>query len=145
MTRFLYDTSVFVYALGAEHPYREPCRRVVALAAEGALTGEASVELVQEIAYVRHRRLGDRDAAARDAAAAAGLCLLHPFTEDDLRLALNLFRQVDGLSPRQAVHAATALNRGVDAVLATDRAFERVAGIERIDPTHVDRLLPQDR
>lgn len=24
--RFLYDTSVFVYARGAEHEYREPCR-----------------------------------------------------------------------------------------------------------------------
>lgn len=31
--RFLYDTSVFVYALDGEHPYREPCRDIVHRAA----------------------------------------------------------------------------------------------------------------
>lgn len=141
MRRVLYDTAVFVYAFGTDHPYRQPCRRVVELAAEGRLAGEASVELVQEVAYVRHRRLGDRDAAAADAAAVAALCRLHPFTEDDLRLALRLFRDLPALSPRDAVHAATALNRGIDAILATDRAFADVPGVERIDPTEVGRLL----
>lgn len=141
MTRFLYDTAVFVYALGAEHPYRTPCRRVVELAAAGELNGEASVELVQEVAYVRERRLGARAAAARDAAAVAGLCRLHPFTEDDLRLALRLFRDLPDLSPRDAVHAATALDRGIDTILTTDQAFDAVPGLERVDPADVEQLL----
>ena len=44
--RFLYDTGVCLYATGAEHAYRDPCREIVRLAADGALLGEASVELV---------------------------------------------------------------------------------------------------
>jgi uncharacterized protein len=130
--------------MGTEHAYRDPCRRVVELAADGKLTGEASVELVQEVAYVRNRRGGSPASAVRDAAAVASLCRLHPFTEDDLRVALNLFRDVAGLSPRDCVHAATALNRGVEAILTTDRAFDRIAGLERIDPRDVDRLLPEE-
>ena len=54
--RFLYDTSIFVYARGAEHEHREPCRDLVRLAAQGVLTGEASVELIQEYAHILRRR-----------------------------------------------------------------------------------------
>ncbi len=35
---------------------------------------------------------------------------------------------------RDAVFAALALNRGIDAILATDRAFDGIEGLERIDP-----------
>lgn len=41
MRRFLCDTSVFVYVLGAKIPYREPCREIMQ-AAIGELQGEAS-------------------------------------------------------------------------------------------------------
>jgi len=36
------------YALGDEHPYREPCREIVHKATIGELRGEASVDLLQE-------------------------------------------------------------------------------------------------
>jgi len=57
--RVFVDTNVFVYAIGADHPYREPCRRVVGLIAASRLLGETSVEVVQEFAHVRGRRSGD--------------------------------------------------------------------------------------
>ncbi|MGH3613696.1 MAG: hypothetical protein ACRDRK_14115 [Pseudonocardia sp.] len=56
MTRFLFDTTVFLYARGREHQYRESCRTLVRLSEDGALAGEASVELVQEFAHVLRRR-----------------------------------------------------------------------------------------
>jgi len=46
--RFLYETGVFVYALGGPHRYREPCVRLVGLAWTGDLRGEAGTDLVQE-------------------------------------------------------------------------------------------------
>lgn len=42
MRRFLYDTNVFVYALGGPSPYRDACRVIVEDAAGGRLDGEAS-------------------------------------------------------------------------------------------------------
>jgi predicted nucleic acid-binding protein len=61
--RFLYDTSVFVYALGRDDPYKEPCREIVRRAATGELQGEASVDLLQEArtpAISSHWRPGRR-------------------------------------------------------------------------------------
>ncbi|MGH4012612.1 MAG: type II toxin-antitoxin system VapC family toxin [Pseudonocardiaceae bacterium] len=144
--RFLYDTSVFVYARGTEHEYREPCRAVIRLAEQGALAGEASVELVQEYAHILGRRgLSGTDVReqARDVAA---LCLLHDFAEEDLRLALNLVATHPVLRVRDAVHTATALRRGISVILSADRDFDGIAGLERLDPHDaIRRLVPGSR
>lgn len=134
LRRFLYDTSVFVYALGGEHPYREPCREIVRRAAEGALQGEASADLLQELAHQRLNRTGDRLGAARTARNVAMLAWWHPLEPNDVQRGLDLFETHPRLDARDAVFAALALNRGIDAILATDRAFDEVEGLERIDP-----------
>jgi predicted nucleic acid-binding protein len=72
MKRFLYDTSIFVYALGGDHPYREPCREIVRRDAAGDLQGEASCDLLQELVHQRTRRTGDRAEAARPGANRSG-------------------------------------------------------------------------
>jgi predicted nucleic acid-binding protein len=132
--RFLYDTAVFVYAVGAEHRYREPCRAIVARAQAGQLSGEASVELVQEFAHVRMRRTGDRGEALALAGAVAELCRLHAFEPGDLPLTMTLLAQHEALSVRDAVLAATALNRGLSRILSPDRAFDAIHGLTRVDP-----------
>ena len=134
MRRFLYDTSIFVYALGAEHPYREPCREIVRRAAAGELQGEASADLLQELAHQRARRTGDRIEAAEAVRNVAKLVWWHPLEPDDVQRGIDLFEIHTGLDARDAIFAALALNRGVDAILATDRAFDGVDGLERIDP-----------
>ncbi len=141
MRRFLFDTAVFVYAAGGEHSHRAPCREIVRLQGEGALAGEASVEILQELAHVRARGTGDRAAAARYARDVSVLCIVHDVGWPDLRLALTLFEAHAGLDMRDAVHAATALNRGIDAIVSPDRAFDGVPALDRIDPADApDRL-----
>lgn len=135
MRRFLYDTSIFVYALGREHPYKEPCREVVRKAASGDLQGEASADLLQELLHQRARRMGARSDAAKVARNVARLVWWHPVEINDLQRGIDLFEAHADLDARDAVFAALALNRGIDAVLTTDRAFDGVDGLERIDPT----------
>jgi predicted nucleic acid-binding protein len=132
--RFLYDTAVFVYAVGTEHPYRDSCRDIVERARSGDLAGEASVELVQEFAHVRVRRTGDRTSALELAGNVAQLCRLHAFEPGDLPLMLTLLERHERLGVRDAVFAATALNRGVGAILSPDRAFDGIRGLRRVDP-----------
>lgn len=134
MTRFLWDTAVFVYAVGRDHPLRDPCRDLVRAARDGRLRGEASVELVQEYAHLVLRRTGDRPHAARQARAVWRLCTLHDLTIDDLDRAIQLLERTS-LGGRDAVHAATALNRGISVVVTPDQAFTSVEGLERVDPT----------
>jgi predicted nucleic acid-binding protein len=133
--RFLYDTSIFVYALGREHPYREPCREIVRRAAAGDLQGEASVDLLQELTHQRARRTGSRPDAAKAARNIAKLAWWHPLEPNDVQRGIDLFESHDHLDARDAVFAALAINRGIDAILATDRAFDGIDGLERVDPT----------
>lgn len=140
MRRFLYDTSIFIYATGREHPYREPCRRILEMAEAGQLIGEASADLVQELVHQRTRRTGDRAESAEAARAAAEVCRLHPLEPDDVLRGLDLFEAHPSLDARDAMFAALALNRGIDALLATDRAFDQVDGLERIDPADAEAV-----
>lgn len=135
MRRFLYDTSIFIYALGREHSYREPCREIVRRAASGELQGEASGDLLQELMHLRARRTGDRLDAAKAARSVARLAWWHSVEPNDVQRGIDLFAVHDHLDARDAVFAALAINRDIDAILSTDRAFEGIAGIERIDPS----------
>jgi predicted nucleic acid-binding protein len=132
--RFLFDTSVFLYALGGEHHYREPCRAILREMREGLLTGEASVELVHEFAYVRCRRTGARVDAAESARDVASICELHSVGWDDIDRGLDLWCEHQGLDMRDAIFAAQALNHEIDAILSPDRDFDGIPGLERIDP-----------
>ncbi|MGQ0480154.1 MAG: type II toxin-antitoxin system VapC family toxin [Pseudonocardia sp.] len=142
MTRFLFDTAVFVYARGTDHPYRDPYRELLRHCQDGSLNGEASVELVQEFGHLLRRRGLDGAAVRDQSLAAAALCRLHEFGVPELRLALSLVASVAGLGMRDAVHAATALRQGISLVVTPDRIFDEVSGLERLDPRHaVERLL----
>lgn len=134
MRRFLYDTSIFIYALGGEHPYREPCREIVHRAAAGDLQGEAGCDLLQELMYQRTRRTGDRRGAAAAARNVAKLAWWHPVEPNDVQRGIDLFEAHPALDGRDAVFAALAINRGIGAILATDRAFDDIDGLERVDP-----------
>lgn len=132
LPRVLLDTAVFVYAVGVEHPLRSPSRALVRALSEQRFEGEASVELVQEFLHQRARRTGDRSGAVERARQVAALCTLHDCTPEDLRVALELFHGHAALQARDAVHAATALNRGIGVIVSPDAAFDTVAGLRRL-------------
>ncbi len=134
MRRFLYDTGVFIYALGGEHRYRDPCRAILDHGEHGRLAAEASVELVHEFAYVRLRQGVTRTGAAKSARAIADACPLHPVGFADMELALDLWCKHERLDMRDSIFAAQALNRGIDAILSPDRGFDGIPGLQRIDP-----------
>jgi predicted nucleic acid-binding protein len=129
----LVDTAVFAYALGGEHPLREPCRAVVAAAGSGRLDLHASVELVQELVFHRMRKI-DRTAAVRQARDAATLCTLHDFDRAVLERALQLIDTAAQIGGRDAVHAATALQHGLGTIISPDPAFDQVDGLTRLPP-----------
>lgn len=134
MRRYLVDTNVFVYARGAVHGYREPCRAILRAAADGRIRLEASVELVQEFAHLPLRRQPDRMDALEQVEEVRSQCRLHPFDEDVLTASLDLLGRHPALGVRNAVHAATALRVGLNAIISADRAFDEVAGLSRVDP-----------
>lgn len=137
MSRYLLDTNVLLYARGGDHPYRRPCRRILLAAGDGALQLTASIELIGEYTHVLLRRGVDRTSVLEEVAEVRGLCRPVAFDADVLDRATALLRRHDGLGVRDAVHAATALHLGGLPVLSTDRVFDRLDEVRRVDPTEV--------
>jgi predicted nucleic acid-binding protein len=130
----LLDTTVLVYALGRDHPYRDPCRALIGAVADGDVPATTTVEAIQEFVHVRARRRGRADAAelGRDYAA-----LLSPLLEPDvgdLRDGLTLFERQSVLGAFDAVLAAAAVNAGVQALVSADTAFAAVPGLTHVVP-----------
>jgi uncharacterized protein len=127
------DTTVLVYAVGAEHPLREPARSLVEAIGSGALTGTTTVEAIQEFVHVRARRRGRRDAAALGRSFAGLLSPLIELGEDDLRGGLRLFERHERLGAFDAVLAAAVQQRDVTALASADRSFAGVRSLPFVD------------
>lgn len=131
----LLDTTILVYAVGSEHPLREPCRAVVAAIGDGRLAATTTIEALQEFAHVSARRRGRTDAAAQAAQYAVLLAPLISVDADDLSQGLRLFREHERLGAFDAVLAAAALRREhIRGILSADHAFAAVSELEHLDP-----------
>jgi predicted nucleic acid-binding protein len=142
------DTTVLVYAKGAEHPLRAPCRELVERIAEGAVHATTSVEVIQEFVHVRARRRGREDAAATGSDYAELLSPLLDVTREDLRRGLALFERSDRLGAFDAVLAAAAIARNASALVSADVAFATLATeVPHVVPDRegVARLLESER
>jgi hypothetical protein len=137
------DTTVLVYAVGGDHPLKQPCRGLVEAIADDRVEATTTVEVIQEFVHVRARRRDRRDAADRGREL---LRLLGPLItpgDAELALGLRLFEEYDGLGMSDAVLAASAMQSGADALVSADRAFAAVRGLTHLDPSgpEVQRLL----
>ncbi len=136
MRSIFIDPSVLLLAVGGAHPWREPCRRVLEAAARGEVRLHLSVEGGQEFLFHRLRR-GDLESAVHEFDLVDRLVVWHPFDTDVLHRARDLVA-AGGVRGRDAVHAATAMLAGFDALVSCDRDFDAVPGLSRVDPSDVD-------
>lgn len=130
----LLDTTVLVYALGLDHPLRDPCRAVIDAAARGVITVTTTPEVIQEFVHVRARRCGRVDAAQRGADYAELLDPLVTVQREHLMAGLALFERHERLGSFDAVLAAVALDRSASALVSADTAFGAVAGLNHVAP-----------
>lgn len=134
--RIFIDTNVPMYAAGKEHPYRDSCRNIIKAIASGSVDAATDVEVFQEILY-RYLRINRRE---------QGLTIFDKFqtlmgdgillvTMRDVGLARALVDEYPALSPRDLIHVAVMIHHEIRHILSTDRSFDTVEGITRIDPS----------
>jgi uncharacterized protein len=128
------DTTVLVYAKGADHPLRKPCRDLVAAIAEDRIEATTTAEVIQEFVHVRARRRERRDAAALGRDYATLLSPLLTITRDNLQRGLTLFETTPRLGAFDAVLAAAAAKAGATALVSADTAFADLSDISHIIP-----------
>ena len=133
------DTNIFMYLAGDDPARRIRCRSALHAAAERRVTLTTSAEVLQEILH-RYFSINRPDSARTVYRAATDICAeILPITERQTARALDLLAHHPRLSARDAVHVATMEDRGIRRILSTDRDFDALDLVERIDPLAIDR------
>ena len=134
MARVFVDTNVFLYAIGAESPHREPCREVLSAIGKGDIDAVTSSEVLQEVLHVRTRRvdLNDGIRAARSAAAMVAEVL--PVTGDDVLAACKVLERHPQIGARDALHVAVMKACRIHTLISVDKDFDAIREIKRVDP-----------
>jgi predicted nucleic acid-binding protein len=126
-----------MYAAGSDHPLREPCRRSLENAIERRLTLVTDSEVLQEILY-RYFSTARTVTARAVYRSAVGLCdEVLPVEERHTSRALELLERYASVSPRDAIHVATMESAGIRRILTTDRDFDAIEEVTRVDPTEL--------
>jgi len=126
------DTSVLVYAVGEDHPLRDPARRVMTSLRDGRIQARTSAEVIQEFAHVRARR---RDRADARTLASAALVLLRPLIsieEKHVEAGLELWENIPELGSFDAILAAAAIDLSAE-LISADKAFGHVPMLDWVN------------
>ena len=125
----LVDTSIFIYAEGHAHVLKGSCRALVAVIRSTPHSFNIDAELLQEVLHI-HTMRGDRPAAFNTYDALTALFPTpEPITAKVMHSARRLLESCVRLSVRDAVHAAVALESGLEGLVATDGDFADVPGL----------------
>lgn len=139
------DANVPTYAVGRDHPLKEPCKEIVGLAARYPHVFFTDAEVLQEMT---HRYLSSgRFAAGKQAVLDFSVVMrgsIEAVTAADMERALELadeyaMRPGSGLAARDVLHAAVMLRTGSKRIVSADRDFDEFGaeGLVRLDPAEV--------
>ena len=125
-----------MYAAGAPHPLRESCRDALEKAVRLKANLVTDSEVLQELLY-RYFAINRPEVAESVYRSAVRLCdEVLPVSERHTARALELLLKYRRLSVRDAIHIATMEAKGLRRLVSTDRDFDGVSEIRRIDPRH---------
>ena len=132
------DANVPIYASGREHSNKEPCARVLMMAAEHPGSFVTDVEVLQELI---HRYLASgRWVLGREVLQGFAEVMhdrIEPVYVEDIHLAAWMADRRPGISARDLVHAAVMQRLGADSIVSSDTDFDHMPEVTRLDPVHV--------
>lgn len=126
------DSNVPMYLVGAEHPNKARAAKLLTQLIERQERLVTDAEVFQEILH-RYTAIRRHDAIAPAWEALAGV-VDETFDVDlgAVEQARDLLLRFDGLSSRDAVHAATMARHGVREILSFDTGFDVLPDLVRI-------------
>ena len=125
------DSNIPMYVAGADHPHRAPAQRFLSRVSSGAIKACTSTEVLQEILY-RYSALKRLDLAAEVYNLFVRICpVVFDVTLADTDRARDILLDTDGISARDAVHAAVMANHDLRWIASFDTGFDRIPGLRR--------------
>ena len=133
----LVDANVLMYAAGARHAHKQPSVRLLECIADGTIEAALDAEVLREVLH-RYRAIDrwvDGAQVYDDARRIFGIVL--PITADIADDARLLLDQHQGISARDALHAAVALRHELAALCSYDLGFDSIAAVHRVTPVEL--------
>ena len=134
MARVFLDTNIFLYAIGADGPHKEPCRKVLLAVGNGELDAVTSSEVLQEVLHVRSRRVNSKDGLRATRAAAAMVAEVLPVTGEDVLAACRILERHPQIAARDALHVGVMKANKIHMLVSVDKDFDAIKDIKRIGP-----------
>jgi uncharacterized protein len=128
------DTNVFVYALGGEHPLRDPCRALLRAVRERSIAATTTASVLQELAHLLGRRQPRDVVSTRVTDVAHVLRPVIPVTDAQVATALRVYRTYARLDAFDAFLVAAAIDAGADTLVSTDRDMHEITELHVLDP-----------
>lgn len=133
------DANVPMYAGGGLHRLKEPCLRVLDMAAGSPEPFVTDAEVLQELLHrfravqrwVEGRRIFDRFALVMEDR-------VEPLLAEDVEEAARLIDRYPNHTARDLVHFAVMRRLGCTRIVTADTDFDRFEGITRLDPLEID-------
>ncbi len=131
------DTTIFMYAMGAESRFKDPCANILRAGAADRAVLVTSAETLQEVLH-RYRSIGrHKEVRLTFEAISAAVQHVLPVTREDVEEARRLGERVGAgsvVSARDLVHAAIARRQGIREILTVDAGFASIPGVVVVDP-----------
>ncbi|MEK9150429.1 MAG: type II toxin-antitoxin system VapC family toxin [Candidatus Desantisbacteria bacterium] len=140
MVYFL-DANIIMYAVGKEHPYKKGCQQIISMIKQEKISVITDTEIIQEILH-RYLSLRMPQDAFENAEDTINLTQhLLPIGEGEIERAIELLKKYQpALETRDAIHVASMLNYGIKEIISTDKHFDLLTEIKRIDPLNPQNL-----
>jgi predicted nucleic acid-binding protein len=132
------DANIPIYAAGRPHPLKLPCLHVLRLVGIRPSAFTTDAEVLQELIHVY---LGRADWNLGRVTFDLFAHLMHgrvePMLATDVKHAAALAGQHGRLSARDLIHLAVMARVGATRIVSTDRGFDGIANVQRLDPADV--------
>lgn len=133
---FFLDVNIPMYAAGLDHPLKAPCAWVMTEVANASLDVAIDTEIIQEILY-RFGAIHRWDIAVPMASNLLDLVpVVYPIRLAEAKLTIELFEKYapGGIPARDLIHVAVMNYNNLTRIVSTDRHFDLLPGITRVDP-----------
>jgi predicted nucleic acid-binding protein len=123
-----------MYSIGSPHPLQDPCKNILEKIKSREILGVTNTEVLQEILY-RYFSVGRKTHGEIAYQSMLRICVeVFPVQVMDTDKALEILNMVNGITSRDAIHAATMINNGIKEIISADSHFDLIPQITRIDP-----------
>ena len=133
---FFLDVNIPMYAIGKDHPYQQACQYILYEITEENLQVAIDTEIIQEVLY-RYSALQRWDTGTTMAVSLLQIIpTIFSVTRDDIEILVLLHKRYahQGIKARDLIHAAVMQHHSLQKIISTDRHFDQIEGVIRIDP-----------